>query len=261
MSHNDTTHFPQKKSHKRRRKTTNMVELSEVHAHMSDSETSEVRGYKKVQRDNIVLRATYNLASSECFEIGPHLNEFQFRERPGSSKEDTCMTTWLPKYRTNCRVSMLEDGKTVILIEDKFYYTSPMIMLHPGCPSNVVFHCHYTEDTVTGQVKGNDNGGEENVIQPRLLVYDMHYTDSDTQPPFQERYSSLRTHMAPYFKNTVAVIQWVGHHIAARKLLVKDPGFGHEIEGLVFLTDTPGELVRPLHVQIPDRYITQFKQR
>jgi hypothetical protein len=205
-------------------------------------------------RNNAVL----NLAVSECFEIGEHVRWKAVRCRPGETREGHIMTTWLPENSVPVRMSVLRDGRTVVEVDKRIFYASPMLSLRPECPTEIVFLGHYTEDRVSYK---NILGNIGYRIEPRVLVYDVMYTDRVTQPCVESRYETLRTFLAEHLVNTIATVQWVGHQEAAETLLEKDPGFGHKIASLLYLTNTPGEIIKPLSVHIQEPSSSKRRRR
>lgn len=203
-------------------------------------------------RNNAVL----NLAVSECFELDGHVAWKTMRKRPGSPREGHSMTTWLPENCVPVRFSLLKDGKTVVEIDNRVFYASPMLTVNPKCPRGVVFIGNYTEDKVQHK---NVLGNVGYRIEPRVLVYDIMYVDRKTQPPVDSRYETLRTLFAPHFKHTVATVQWVGDSSAAETLLQRDPGFGHKISSLIYLSDIPGDVIKPISISIPDFHMKRSR--
>ena len=185
-------------------------------------------------------RARGVLATTPCLEIGDHLHQLQPCELyKGVVHEEDVMTTWLPRDRVACALQALPDGHTVILLDDTVFYASPEASLVRGCPRNVVFYGHYTEDV-------DADGGRT----ARILVYDVWLTDEGRLHP-RERYHELRGRLARYLPSPLCIVQWVGFRYAAQGIMQRRHEYPHEIEGLLCLTPDCRRAVQPLHVDVP----------
>lgn len=181
---------------------------------------------------SIISRALFSLANSDCFEMGNHLqNSKKYTIFMGTTDNCEDMATWLPKDRVPVQLQKLQCGKTVLFMNEKFYYANEFCSLPTDFSANKILFGHYTEDLVQGDVK------------PRLLIYDI----LDTLQTFQsvsQRYKYLRNAMQHFFQNDLCVLQWVGYKAAAMKLLSNGNMIPHQIDCIVTLQSSPHVLMK-----------------
>lgn len=185
----------------------------------------------------LLSRAKAVLCTSPCRELGEHNETLRPYDLFSSAVPDEhTMTTWLPRDRVPVTMQRLPDGTTAIALGDGLYYASEAAALGRDCPQSVVFFGHYTED-----------GEGADKTSPRLLVYDVWYTEEQMLHP-QERYSQLRSHLARHLAGPVCTVQWVGFRKAAEQILREKHSYPHDIESLVCLTPDCHRLLQPLLV-------------
>ncbi len=164
------------------------------------------------------------------------------------------MTTWLPRHRVMCRLTRREpDGATVVQAGSRVFFAVPEFALLPATPLGLVFYAIFTQDIVRVE-----DGGL--LAQPRLLVSDV---DVSADPFFaphgldmavaKDRYEALRVHLGPRYlplrTNKAVMLHWVGFFHSAHKVF--EQNVGHEIEDLVCMGTVPGQLMRPMRINIP----------
>ena len=192
------------------------------------------------------VHASIAMALSECLELGEHLDWSPVNIKVAKCREEHRMTTWLPKHRLMCKLSLLPSKRTVIEIDGTSMYANPSFSLRRACPEGVVFYCTYTEDLVQQQ-----DGTKR--IEPRLLVYDAKFPSPETVVP-NMRYETLRLRLQQYLPSERTIIQWAGYKECAYKVFSMKNDIGHEIEGLVCLGEKPGDLLKQIQVAIPSTF-------
>ena len=209
------------------------------------------------------MRAIISMANGQCLEMGRFLKWDPVSIKLGQNKDQCAMTTWLPKNRLMCKMALLKSKRTVLDIDGRFFFASDEFCLHKDCPESVVFFAQYTEDvvgTVTVDTKIQKR------VENRLLVYDICVLEQTIyglqvkKLPPEERYKLLRETYGRFLPKGKTILQWVGHQKHAKKLLSGEVKLGHEAEALALLGEESGDLLKVLHVHIPDN-VVRFKSK
>lgn len=227
------------------------------------------------QRQAIAL-----IAAEECFHLPSHTvqpsdtwlnlaHRCKTRKRGGGAMHDT-MTTWIPRDRIMVQLQQItctntQTTHTIAHIDNHVYFCKPEFSLTSHTPTGTVIFAMFTIDDLTASSNPRKRPAEP---IPRLLLYDVagHPDVAHVHSSPNDRYTALRCHIAPtclaYPKNPNIIVHWVGFYDAAHKVFTNN--MGHVVEDIVCLTETPGQLVRPLRVHVPQnnvRFLTAEEQK
>lgn len=182
----------------------------------------------------LLSRALGVLCAAPCRELGEHTETLQAPVLMTGVVPRDALTTWLPRWRVPVALQALPDGQTALLVGDEVCYAAPGARLAAGCPRDVVFCAHYTEDAAP-----------DGASQPRVLVFDASGTGSA-----HERYARLRDDLARFLGPGLCTVQWAGERAAAESLLQPRAAarVPHAIEDVLCLGEDWRAVARPLRV-------------
>jgi len=236
-----------------------IIEIVMVDSHLPLAEI------EMTDRQRLILCVRTVLCGSESldtFDIHTLAQRFKFGI---SSAQNNRMSTWVPSSFVPILLVGTSTGQNIVITckDGMAYYMSSMMEV-PSLPHGVTLVANCTlDDDESFRVLLYDG---ENLPAVNQIDTDVSGVNFPVTLNPQERYERLLHFVPKYFHSgevakRTFVLQWVGYYDSAREFLTGGIKVGHNIGGLLSITDDPLKPTRPVSVRVPVTNIKRFHVR